>query len=169
MSLTRRVILRRVVLANIAKSHWPAVLFSGTIMNMSINERTAWLFHGESGTRRSEIIRWWETRRIDYNAYVGLVGFISWCAVLFGGDAVVTPGEDFVEPLAMLAGPVLFVCLSNICYTFGWLLDISLYRGGPRRALFKTGLILSIILAALPGLWTIVALLVTLYTGRKLE
>jgi hypothetical protein len=46
---------------------------------------------------------------------------------------------------------------------------VTAYRGSPRKGLFKVGLIFSVILTALPGIWAITGLLITIYTGRKLE
>jgi hypothetical protein len=134
-----------------------------------MHERMTWLFHGESGTGRLEIVRWWEARRFEYNVWVGVVGFASWWLVLVAGGAVVKPGEDFEEPALMLLGPVIYAIMANFCYTFGWLLDVTAYRGSPRKGLLKAGLVFSIVVTAVPGIWAIVALMITLYTGHKPE
>lgn len=134
-----------------------------------MDEHMAWLFHGESGTGRREIIRWWEARRFEYNVWVGVVGLASWWLVLVAGGAAVGPGEDFEDPVMIILGPVIYAMMANLCYTFGWLLDVTAYRGSPRKGLFKAGLVLSIVVTALPGMWAIVALLITIYTGRKLD
>jgi hypothetical protein len=128
-----------------------------------------WLFHGPCGTTNREIIRWWESRRLHFNSYVGVTGFVTWWLVLIAGGASVKPGVDFEEPLAMFLSPPVYAILANICYTFGWILDLATYRTSPRKGLFKAGLIFSIILTALPGVWAVVAYLITVYTGRKLE
>jgi hypothetical protein len=47
--------------------------------------------------------------------------------------------------------------------------DTAAYCGRPRGALYKAGLIFSVILTALPGIWAIVAWCITLYTGKKLD
>ncbi len=127
-----------------------------------------WLFHGESGTTRKEIIHWWEARRLRFNLFVGLVGAVTWILVLTAGSAAVRPGEDFEEPIMMLIGPVIYGVLANVCYTLGWIVDTIFYRGTPRKQLFKAGLIFTVVLTALPGLWAVVAWLITIYTGRKL-
>jgi hypothetical protein len=113
------------------------------------------------------IIAWWESRRFHYNFYVGLTGAVSWVLVLIAGSAAVKPGVDFEEPLAMLVGPFVYALLANICYTFGWMVDITFYRGAPRLRLYKTGIIFSLVLTALPGAWAVVALLITVITGQK--
>src|ERR1035437_3784522 len=118
---------------------------------------------------RGDIIRWWEARRYTFNAFLLGVGFASWLLVMTAGSAAVKPGEDFEEPLAMLSGTVIYVALANVCYTLGWVVDTVWYNGRPRRRLYKSGLILAVVLTALPGVWAVVAWLITVYTGRKLD
>jgi hypothetical protein len=137
--------------------------------NMDKTKNKEWLFHGACGATNKDIIRWWESRRFYFNAYVGLTGVVSWFLVLVVGGASVKPGVDFEEPLAMLVGPILYVVLANICYTFGWIVDVVSYNDGPRKGLFRAGLIFSVVLTALPGLWAIVAYVSTVYTGKKLD
>jgi hypothetical protein len=122
---------------------------------------------GVTISSRGGIIRWWEVRRLHYNLFVGLSGLISMVLVLVAGSAAVKPGVDFEEPLGMILFPIAFGIMANLCYTAGWITDIFLYRGAPRSRLFQTGLIFSIALAALPGLWAVIAWLITLYTGQK--
>jgi hypothetical protein len=118
---------------------------------------------------RGDIIRWWEARRYHFNAFVLAIGFASWLLILIAGSAAVKPGEDFEEPIGMLIGPVIYVAMANVCYTLGWVVDTILYNGRPRTRLYKSGLILAVVLAALPGVWAVVAWLTTVYTGRKLD
>jgi len=57
------------------------------------------------------------------------------------------PGEDLIEPLAIIA----FVLLSNICYTFGWLTEIFIGKSksyGP--SMFRFGLIFTVICIFIP-------------------
>jgi hypothetical protein len=118
---------------------------------------------------RREIIAWWEARRFRFNLYVGVVGVVTWFLVLIAGSAAVKPGVDFEEPIAMLIGPFIYGFLANICYTFGWVVDTVSYRGMPRTRLYKAGIIFSAVLTALPGIWAVVAWLMTVITGRKLD
>jgi len=85
------------------------------------------------------------------------------------GSAAVKPKEDFVEPFAMLPLAVICVVMANVCYTLGWVVDTVFYRGTPRTRLYKAGLSFSIVLTAVPGLWAVVAWLITVYTARKLD
>ena len=66
-------------------------------------------------------------------------------------------------------GTVIYVVMANVCYTLGWVVDTVWYNGNPRKRLYKSGLILAVILSALPGVWAVVAWLITVYTGRKLD
>jgi hypothetical protein len=128
-----------------------------------------WLFYGSCGTTRRDIIGWWESRRLHFNLWIGVTGFVTWWLVLIAGGASVKPGVDFEEPLAMILGPIANAILANVFYTSGWILDVVTSADGPRKTLFKIGLIFSVVLTALPGLWAVAALLITLYTGRKLD
>lgn len=119
------------------------------------------------GTRQ-EIIAWWESRRFRFNLYVGIVGAVTWLLVLVAGSAAVKPGVDFEEPIAMLIGPFIYGFLANICYTLGWLVDTISYQGTPRIRLYKAGIIFSVAVTALPGVWAVVAWLITVRTGHKL-
>lgn len=119
------------------------------------------------GTRQ-EIIAWWESRRFRFNLYVGMVGAVTWLLVLVAGSAAVKPGIDFEEPIAMLIGTVIYGFLANICYTLGWLVDTISYQGTPRIRLYKAGIVFSLVVTALPGVWAVVAWLMTVITGHKL-
>jgi hypothetical protein len=129
----------------------------------------AWLFQEIEGATRSEVFSWWEARRLRYNLFVGIVGVVTWVLVLVAGSASVKPGVDFEEPIAMIFGPLIYGLLANLFYTLGPVFDTVIYRGSPRVALFKTGLVISIVLTALPGLWAVSTWLITVYTGNKLE
>ena len=63
----------------------------------------------------------------------------------------VKPGEDFEEPLGMLSGTVIYAALANFCYTLGWVVDTVLYNGRPRRRLYRSGMILAVVLTAPHG------------------
>jgi hypothetical protein len=118
---------------------------------------------------RRAIVLWWETRRIRYNLMVGLSGISSIVLILVAGSAAVKPGADFEEPIGLVFGPIVFGIMANVCYTTGWIVDISVYGAAPRYSLFRLGLMLSIVFAGLPGLWAVIAWLITLCTGHKLD
>lgn len=116
----------------------------------------------------TSVVKWWELRRIPYNIIIGCFGMV--CLLVFYGalssSGQLAPGEDAVEPLALLAAPV----LANICYTFGWIVEIACRQLGlatigdlgPR--LLRFGLIFSMFVVALPALiWSSIWILQLLH------
>lgn len=102
------------------------------------------------------IIRWWEVRRVLYNLIVGFVGAISVGLVFL---FVFLPPPDIraetgVKPFSVL----IFGVLANIFYTGGWIVELALrpfigtkgLQFGPKA--FRAGLMLSLLLVALPAL-----------------
>ena len=84
---------------------------------------TTWLFTNPQEPRSLwGIIAWWELRRIPFNIIViayGALGFVIFLwAITTSGH--LQPGEDAVEPLALLVAP--FVV--NLLYTLGWLVEV---------------------------------------------
>jgi len=69
----------------------------------------------------------------------------------------------------MFVGPFIYVVAANVCYTLGWILDTVFYIGTPRVKLYKYGMFFSMFVTSLPGAWTLLAWLITLYTGHKLD
>jgi hypothetical protein len=116
-----------------------------------------WLFtKSESPGSWFGIIAWWEIRRIPYNLIVGSVGLISLLLFfLFLSLAhEVKPGEDAIEPMALLAAPFVI----NIAYTFGWVAELFLYFIWRQRSnvigpvLYKLGLYFSLVVVMLPSI-----------------
>jgi hypothetical protein len=68
---------------------------------------------------RTDIVRWWEAPRSYFNVYVGVPGDIKWFVILIAGSAVVKPGVDCEEHLAMTLDPIVYACMANACYTLG--------------------------------------------------
>jgi hypothetical protein len=118
---------------------------------------------------RTRIIYWWESRRIRYNLLVGLTGVISLLLVVVFGSMAAKQGDDFEEPMGLIVFPIVFGVIANLCYTSGWNTDLAFYRGTPRYKLFRVGLIFSIVLASLPGIWAVIAWLFTVCTGKKMD
>jgi hypothetical protein len=71
----------------------------------------------ETYTSRMDIIGWWEQRRLRFNLYVGLVGFVTWWLVLISGSAALRERcrKAFEEPLAMIFGPLFYGIMANVC------------------------------------------------------
>lgn len=113
--------------------------------------------------RPIEIIAWWEIRRVPYNLIIGITAVFSLALFLLLITAVgeLKPGEDAVEPMALMAAAVIM----NLCYTAGWVVELVLMairrhdaRMGP--LLFKAGTAFSLVVAVIPSaFWGVVALL----------
>jgi hypothetical protein len=83
----------------------------------------SWLFTSQGDSASEwQVILWWELRRIPYNLFIGVYGII--CLMLFywaiTPTGVVQPGEDAVEPFAIILAPF----VANACYTLGWLVEL---------------------------------------------
>jgi len=128
-----------------------------------------WYFHGSAGSSKRDIWKWWQERRFRYNRDLFFVGLGTWLLVLLAGSAAVKPGVDFGEPIMMIIGPPFYALFANLAYTAGPILDVSIYRGTPRKQMLKVGYIFSVVLTALPGVWAIAAWLWTVATGIKLD
>ena len=118
---------------------------------------TAWLFTNPQEPRSLwRIIVWWELRRIPFNIIVIAYGALSFVIFLWAitTSGHLQPGEDAVEPIALLAAPVVV----NLLYTIGWLVEIparylipNLSSGfGPR--LLKMGFGLGLFLITMPAM-----------------
>ena len=99
---------------------------------------------------------WWELRRVPVNLLIAVYGVL--CLVVFFwailSSDVLRPGEDAVEPLAIMITPVLF----NIWYTLGWLMEVPARLADPKLSprfgpiLMKVGLGFSFFVIGLPAL-----------------
>ena len=113
------------------------------------------------------VVQWWESRRLTYNAIVGGTGLVvlGYC---YGLELLV---------LGHIAGPpwqavVAYGLLANVCYTFGWIVENlaerwlkkPVYGLGP--ALFRHGLVFSLGLTVLPGLFVTIAAIADTIFGR---
>ena len=104
------------------------------------------------------IVAWWELRRIPYNLILAAFGWLALTIffVSIYGSGHLQPGEDAVEPFALLLAPI----AANICYTAGWLLDAPLRLVRPALSpmltprLFGAGLAFSLLVISIPAvLW----------------
>jgi hypothetical protein len=116
----------------------------------------AWLFSEPNDPASAkDVIAWWELRRLPFNFVVGTSGVL--CLVVFLAaietSGHLRPGEDAVEPLALMMAPIIV----NVLYTLGWVVETA-YRSsepvvsprfGPR--LFELGLGLGLFFSALPA------------------
>jgi hypothetical protein len=118
-----------------------------------------WFFHRDPGRPSPlEIIQWWEARRIPFNILIGAYGICSLAifALAIDSSGHLRPGEDAVEPLAIMFAPFAI----NALYTLGWLVEVPATVILPHRVpmlgptLLKLGLGLGLILSSVPTvLW----------------
>jgi hypothetical protein len=94
------------------------------------------------------VVRWWEQRRLAFNAAVGAAGIVTLgvCALLIG-----------LPPLQIIVPFVLgYALVANLCYSVGALADLAARRiGGLEYAvvgptLFRYGFVFSVGLTLLP-------------------
>src|SRR5882724_6044548 len=96
------------------------------------NRFKQWMFSVPEGPRStSEIIIWWELRRVPYNIIIGAVGICSLVLFFFfvSHTKALKPGEDPIEPFALLAAP--FVV--NALYTLGWIAEVFFISPAPSQ------------------------------------
>jgi hypothetical protein len=99
------------------------------------------------------LFRWWESRRLTYNAVVGGAGLVTTgiIVVLFH-----LPGPFRGAPIAWGLIPVYGV-IANVLYSFGWAIESVVQRWlgrdtyGLGPALFRHGLVFSVGLTLFPA------------------
>jgi hypothetical protein len=119
-----------------------------------------------------QIISWWELRRIPYNLIVGATGILA-CVCLFGigcfseerfGEAIGFPDS----PLFGLMAIIIYGIAGNICYTFGWIVELFVKGVWKERSKgfgeisFVLGILFSVILTFAPVVLCAVVVIVKL-------
>ena len=118
--------------------------------------------------RRSPLAvwKWWESRRLTYNALVGSAGLATLAAnfVLWGGPR---------NGLAPLLAAAAYGLAANVCYSLGPAAELLLQRWlerdtyGLGPALFRHGLVFSVGLTLLPiPVMTVGRILRFVFTGQ---
>ena len=123
-----------------------------------------WLFASPAADRSLwRVVLWWELRRIPFNILIGVYALI--CLIIFfvaiDASHELQPGEDAVEPIALLFAPIAI----NVLYTLGWLTEVTARLGEPNLSphfgpvLLKLGLGVGFLLISLPpAFWVPIAL-----------
>jgi hypothetical protein len=62
----------------------------------------------------SQVIRWWELRRLLYNAVLLAVGLAAIVGVEWLMGRVIPLGEDAIEPMALLLGVIVYGIMVNL-------------------------------------------------------
>lgn len=100
---------------------------------------------------------WWELRRIPFNGLLLAAGLFSFGVIELIGSHLVKPGDDVVEPMALIGGGAAYVIAANLCYTLGWITELVWTRGDARLAetirptIYRRGLIFSLVLTLSPA------------------
>jgi len=103
-----------------------------------------------------QVIRWWESRRLSYNALLFAVGLAAIAGMEWLMGQVVPSGEDAIEPMALVLGVVVYGIMANLCYTLGWVIELWGRKADRVTArqrgewMFRAGLLFSCVLTSLP-------------------
>ncbi|MEO7363140.1 MAG: hypothetical protein ABI120_22595 [Gemmatimonadaceae bacterium] len=112
-------------------------------------------FRDASGTETpTDVVRWWEKRRLAYSIGVGTTGLVSFGIMTFF-NAIGPNGKFYAGP--PLAAVVAFGVLANVFYTSGWFIELFALRpvfgrraGTVGAALYRYGFPFSVGLTLLP-------------------
>ncbi len=132
-----------------------------------MTELTEFLFPAPARRTVGGIVRWWESRRLAYNVFVGGAGLLS--LGIINLVALIPPGlPDGTVPWQ---GVVVFGVMANVCYLLGPTIEITLHKlwgekllpVGP--GLFRMGLMFSVGFALFPALLFTIAWVVRVVFG----
>ena len=132
-----------------------------------MTELTEFLFPAPARRSVGGIIRWWESRRLAYNVFVGGAGLLSLGVMKL--IALLPPGLPGAR--VPLLGVVAFGVMANVCYLLGPAIEVALQKlwgekllpVGP--GLFRMGLTFSVGLALFPALLFMIAWVVQVVSG----
>ncbi len=104
------------------------------------------------------VVQWWESRRLSYNAIVGVAGLAT-LAYVNAIELIMGGGWFPVHWLVVVA----YGIGANLCFTLGWVVENAaerwlkrpVYGLGP--ALFRHGLVFSVGLTILPAVLVTIA------------
>ncbi len=116
---------------------------------------TKFFFRNEVSCRSTtDVIKWWESRRLPFNLAVGAAGVFSWSAVQL---VLMLPPDGGAIPLApSLIIPLVYGVLANVFYTGGWMFELWFRRRFGREmepvgpTTFRYGFVFSIGLTLFP-------------------
>jgi hypothetical protein len=110
------------------------------------------------------ILTWWESRRLVYNAIVGVTGLVT--LGVLGMISLIPPGLGGPHELPPLLSILAYGALANICYTLGPVIEIALQMTWKDKVLpvgptlYRQGIAFSVGLTLLPivvgsGAWVV--------------
>jgi len=115
---------------------------------------TEFLYPAPAARKVGGILKWWESRRLHFNAIVGSSGLVS-----LGAFHVLTSIPPNAPDVPFFWAPVLaFGLLANVCYFLGPTVEIAVEKLGGGKvlptgpALYRMGLTFSVGLTLLPTL-----------------
>ena len=103
-----------------------------------------------------QVIRWWELRRLLYNAILLIIGVTAILGFEFLMSKVIPLGEDAEEPMGLALGVVAYGFMANVCYTIGLVSELIGRKNNPLLArergqkMFRAGLLFSCVLTTAP-------------------
>ena len=103
-----------------------------------------------------QVIRWWELRRLLYNALLLVIGIGAIVGFELLMEKAIPPGEDAEEPMGIALGVVAYGFMANVCYTAGWVSELISRKADPLLArkrgqkMFRAGLVFSCVLTTAP-------------------
>ena len=92
-----------------------------------------WIFaHQLEKSHPAHVVAWWELRRLPYNIIVGATSLltlsvffaVAWGCELSGGLPLGQPKPPLLVIIAMAA----YWIVTNVFYTFGWILELLVAR-----------------------------------------
>ena len=132
-----------------------------------MTELTEFLFPAPARRSVGGIVRWWESRRLAYNLFVGGAGLLS--LGIMELIALLPPGLPVARVPSL--GVFAFGVMANVCYLLGPAIEIAFQKlwgekllpVGP--SLCRMGLMFSVGLALFPALLFMIAWVVQLVSG----
>ena len=126
----------------------------------------------------ADVIRWWESRRLFFNAVVGGAGVIT-CILMI--SCAITADSIVGEPIGMPDGPLLGVAgilvygiLANVVYTGGWMFELILRATTTATKsasfgvkAFRLGIAFSIFVTLCPAALSWLAFAIAFLHGQK--
>lgn len=97
-------------------------------------------------------VAWWERRRGTFNVVVGLTGTFTLLVAEILAVLPPTPANFFLP----IPGILIYGLAANVCYSFGWMIELGLKSIMRRRApaigpaLYRQGLAFAVGLTLLP-------------------
>ena len=131
-------------------------------------QKIRWLLDASPLATPKDVLRWWQERRLVFNIVLLFIGFCSICIKLFIESMSIQQGSGVRGVLAYLIGVPLYALVANVVYTFAPYYDAKNFIGRPRVKFYTNGTIVWGVLTALPGVWAVVAFIITAITGKKL-